>query len=95
MKSQSPTNLRLFSLLLSAGLVLFVLFTVIRMELDGEFNWYAATFRCGHKPVIATDFAASYVYYLPSQDGYHPALFSEYYCSETDAQRAGFQRSPF
>ncbi len=50
--------------------------------------------RCGHQPVVASRFAAGNEYILPSQSGYGPNMFSEYYCTEAEANAAGFHAAP-
>jgi hypothetical protein len=55
----------------------------------------AATIKCGHEPVIATNFAAGYSYTLPGDAGYGPNMFNNtYYCSAADAEAAGYRRLP-
>lgn len=52
-----------------------------------------ATFRCGHQPVVATNFAADYRYSRPGDPDYGPTLFATtYYCSSSDAEAAGYHR---
>ena len=56
---------------------------------------YTLTFAwCMHPPITASKFAASYTYFRPGQAYYGPHAFGEYYCSEQDAQNAGFHSSP-
>ena len=52
--------------------------------------------RCGHRPAIASSFAASYTYRLPGDLDYGPNLFDDSYpCSAKGAEAAGYHRTPF
>lgn len=52
--------------------------------------------RCGHRPAIASSFAASYAYTLPGDRFYGPKLFDDGYpCSAEAAEAAGYHRTPF
>lgn len=52
--------------------------------------------KCWGLPVEATRFAAGYTYELPSDKGYNRGLMfvTDYFCSEKNAQTAGFHRDP-
>ena len=51
---------------------------------------------CRDFPVIATRFAASFSYTKPEQDYYGPSVFDGiYYCTEQEAQDAGYSLSRF
>jgi hypothetical protein len=52
------------------------------------------TVACGHRPIVGTNFAASYTYYRPGDRGYSPSFFHSYYCSEEAAQAKGLHRLP-
>ncbi|MDH6464881.1 hypothetical protein M2302_005082 [Micromonospora sp. A200] len=50
--------------------------------------------KCGGQPIVAWDFAASYTYKRPGDDGYGvDILTSDFFCTEAEAERAGFRRS--
>ncbi len=58
-------------------------------------GFFVATAQCGHQPVIVSNFAAGYSYYLPGDADYGPGLFQDQYvCSEADARAAGYRRRP-
>ena len=49
--------------------------------------------KCGGQPIIATDFAAAYSYQVPGDDLYGADIFtSAYFCTEEQAQAAGYRR---
>lgn len=49
--------------------------------------------KCGGQPVTATKFAASYTYTVPGGSVYY--FFDDiYFCTEQEAQEAGFKRYP-
>jgi hypothetical protein len=51
--------------------------------------------RCGHLPVVATDFAAAYSYTVPSSPEYMVTPFHLYFfCSREKAEAAGFREFP-
>lgn len=62
---------------------------------SGYMQYGAAHIICGKAPVAASKFMASYSYDLPGDTSYGPNPFNEYYCSETDAKKAGFHASTF
>lgn len=50
--------------------------------------------RCGGPPIIATRFAAAFVYHVPGEEGYGvDPLVTDFFCAEAEAQRAGFHRA--
>ena len=59
------------------------------------YAWYPIHhLRCGGPPVIATRFAAAYVYLVPGDPGYRvDPLVTDFFCTEDEAQRAGFHRA--
>jgi hypothetical protein len=61
---------------------------------SGTIQYAAATIACGRQPVVATSFAAAYSYNLPGDPLYSPGPFSQYYCTEQEAIKAGFRHSP-
>jgi hypothetical protein len=73
------------------GVVVFLLVGI----LSGILPYAAAYVGCLKAPVVASTFAASYSYTLPGEFGYGPVPFaSSYYCSQAEAEKAGFQHSP-
>jgi hypothetical protein len=48
--------------------------------------------KCGGQPITATNFAAAYDYSLPGDRTYRVGIFTQYFCSEQEAQAAGFNR---
>ncbi|HEX6461793.1 MAG TPA: hypothetical protein VFZ58_00780 [Candidatus Saccharimonadales bacterium] len=49
---------------------------------------------CGKQPVLASYFGETPTYYLPEDGGYGPNIFTDrYFCSETEARAAGFERT--
>ncbi len=64
--------------------------------LDGPFiGFELAAIRCGHEPVIASEFAASYSYQLPGDPDYKPAIFADtFFCSAAEAQAGGYNHLP-
>jgi hypothetical protein len=58
-----------------------------------EVTYWAAWARCGHQPVIASNFAAAYSYDIPGDFDYGPSLFaSAYFCTASQAEQAGYHR---
>lgn len=49
--------------------------------------------KCGGRPVTATDFAASRTYTVPNGQIYY-ALDDVYFCTEQEAQAAGYRLYP-
>jgi hypothetical protein len=75
---------------IAAGAVL-LLFTPVAV-LYGP--WAYMTLRCRHQPVAISDFAASYSYRLPGDQGYRRgSLLQDYVCSEAEAKRRGYERA--
>ena len=66
---------------------------IVLGTITGLLPFLAATIKCGHLPVIASDFAASYSYTLPGHNGYFPSIFNRYFCSEAEAQAAGYNNT--
>ena len=58
--------------------------------------WTFNAARCGREPVEATSFAAAYSYDLPGDRDYSifPILVTAYYCTESDATKAGYRHNP-
>ncbi|MBW6433820.1 hypothetical protein KZ829_08740 [Actinoplanes hulinensis] len=49
--------------------------------------------KCGGRPIIATTFAAANSYWVPGDPGYTVHFFvDDYFCTETEAQAAGYRR---
>lgn len=85
---------------LSTGQRIAILFGIICMLLIGSVTgllpYSIALVRCLKPPISASTFAASYSYEMPGDLGYGPGPFvSAYYCSPSEAEAAGFQRTPF
>jgi hypothetical protein len=56
-----------------------------------QFPYY--TIYCGHRPIVATNFAGGRQYYLPNDEGYQVNyLMNEYFCNESDAKAAFYYR---
>ncbi len=52
--------------------------------------------KCGHRPIIASTFAASYSYVTPDSPHYGLSIFdTEFFCTEAEAERNGYHKSPF
>lgn len=59
---------------------------------SGYLGYGLAFVRCGgHQPVIASNFAAAHSYILPGEKFYSPSVFSEYFCTQIEAEKAGFR----
>jgi hypothetical protein len=85
---------------LSTGQRVTILFGIIGILLIGTVTGllpYSIAFaRCLKPPILASTFAASYSYEMPGDSTYGPGPFiSAYYCSPSEAEAAGFQRTPF
>jgi len=83
--------------LLIAGMAIVVILAVICVVLSlrpTEFE--IAKEKCGENPVIASSFAASWSYDLPGDKYYNPrgGMGIEFFCSESEAQAAGYRHSP-
>jgi hypothetical protein len=51
--------------------------------------------RCGHLPVLATDFAAGHSYTVPDSPEYMVTPFHDiFFCSREDAEAEGFHEFP-
>ena len=61
---------------------------------SGYLGYGLAYAKCGRQPVIASRFAAAYSYVLPGERLYHPNVFSEYYCTQVEAEKSGFHPQP-
>lgn len=61
--------------------------------LSGANDYMYSYASCGRPPISASSFAASFSYELPGDEGYGPGPFQEYFCTEEDAQNAGYRRS--
>ena len=85
-------NKRYLIIGLALGAVL-LLVLLLQLWRTGQLQYAFAYVRCGGQPVEAIDFAASYTYILPTDEGYGPGLFNKYYCAEQEAQAAGFRHS--
>jgi hypothetical protein len=57
-------------------------------------DFEVANVQCGHSPVIATDslIYTEKTYRLPGDAAYDPSSGSNFYCSATDAEAAGYRR---
>lgn len=84
-----PRKIALFALI---GLALSLL--ILGGLGSGKLQYGFAHLRCGGAPIDASRFMASYSYYLPTDSLYRPGIFSEYFCTEAEAQKNGFRRSP-
>jgi len=52
--------------------------------------------RCGKLPIAGSNFSAAYSYYTPDSDYYKITAFTNrYFCSEAEAQAAGYRKSVF
>jgi hypothetical protein len=71
------------------------IFLFIVNLLTGWISYAAMTVWCLRPPITASRFAASDTYFKPGHPGYGPDMFSEYYCTAHDAERAGFNPSPW
>ena len=60
---------------------------------SGTLPYSISMITCLKRPVTASNFAASDSYFLPGDVGYGPSPFNQYYCTEQQAQAAGFHRS--
>jgi hypothetical protein len=60
---------------------------------SGKLQYGIAYIRCGGEPVSASRFMASYSYTLPTDSTYSTSIFSEYYCTQAEAEKNGFRRS--
>lgn len=50
-------------------------------------------FYCGQRPVVATGFMATHSYKTPDLKSYNVNMFSKFYCTEQEAQAAGYQKT--
>lgn len=57
----------------------------------GKLQYTVAAIRCARAPIEASRFMASYTYNRPTDPSYRPSIFSEYFCTEQEAQKAGFR----
>ena len=83
--------------LLVAGMAFVVILAVVCVALSLRPNEFEiAKEKCGENPVIASSFAASWSYDLPGDKSYNPrgGMGTEFFCSESEAQAAGYQHSP-
>lgn len=69
-----------------------VVLTILNL-LTGYITYGVVAIACMRLPVTATNFASAKSYFVPGQSGYGPNAFREYYCTEQDAQNAGFYKS--
>lgn len=91
-KNKNTVNkTRKIALLVMIGLALFLVF--LGGMGSGKLQYGFAHLRCGGAPIAASRFMASYSYYLPTDSLYRPNIFSEYFCTEAEAQKNGFRRS--
>ena len=92
MKNKKTMNKpRKIALFVVVGLALSLL--VLGGMGSGKLQYGFAHLRCGGAPIAASRFMASYSYYLPTDSLYRPNIFSEYFCTEAEAQKNGFRRS--
>ncbi len=63
------------------------------------YAWYPLyVLKCGHRPIIATDFAAGMSYVTPESPRYIHSLSpfaTEFFCSEAEAIENGYHKSSF
>lgn len=83
---------------LSTGKRVAIIFGLIGLLLVGMLSgllpYAAAYLGCLKAPVSTSKFAASYSYTLPGEYGYGPSPFGQsYYCSQAEAEAAGFHHS--
>lgn len=92
MKNKNTVNKsRKIALFVMIGLVF--LLVVLGGLGSGKLQYGIAYVRCGGAPIEASRFMASYSYSLPTDSTYRPSIFSEYFCTEAEAQKKGFHRS--
>lgn len=86
--------LLLILILLSPLYSLFGVLTVGRFYAITKYTAYYIY--CGHKPILASNFAAGYSYDTPESDFYDPSdpFTSAYFCNKKDAERDGFRMNP-
>lgn len=63
--------------------------------ITGHTTYGLALIRCGRLPVSASRFMAGYSYVLPGESYYSVGPFQEYYCTQQEAQKAGFHHDPW
>lgn len=74
--------------------VMGVVIVLLALGWIGGVNGYLITYiGCGKPPISASDFAASFSYEIPGDEGYGPGLFQKYFCTEDAARNAGYRRS--
>lgn len=72
-----------------------VLLLLIIGVVSGQISYMTAYVKCGTAPINATKFAASRSYFLPGEQGYGPSPYnSAYFCTQTEAEEAGYRHSP-
>lgn len=79
-------------------LVSFILVVIVGFG-SGIIQFYSAYVGCGKSPIIVqpgSSFAGGYGpgYYTEEDQTYGPAWDNSYYCSQKEAEAAGFQPSP-
>lgn len=86
---------RLIKLLLVAIALLYVVSLFVPViSLYTSYPLYVL--KCGHQPIIASTFAASNSYVTPDSPHYGLSPFdTEFFCTEAEAQRNGYHKSPF
>jgi hypothetical protein len=75
-------------------LIYFILGLLIIGIPTGVNSFLFAYIKCGKPPVAATNFAAAHSYALPGEHGSGPHPFHKYYCSQAEAEQAGYRHSP-
>ena len=73
--------------------IMVIVLLLITNLFTGYITYGVVAIACMRLPVTATNFASAKSYFVPGQSGYGPNAFREYYCTEQDAQNAGFYKS--
>lgn len=89
----SPAKTRKGWLIAAIPIALYL--TALFVPFIAPFARYPIYFiKCGGRPVVATDFAAAYTYRVPGSDDYGvDSLVTDFFCTEAEAQSAGFSPS--
>ena len=86
---------RLIKRLLVAIAVLYLV--ALFVPVISLYAWYPLyILKCGHRPIIASTFAASNSYVTPESPHYDLSPFdTEFFCTESEAEKNGYHKSPF
>lgn len=84
---------RAITLTLVALIIIYIL-GIINPITGPSLRYPYMVFYCGQRPVVATDFMAAHQYETPDLKSYDVNMFSKFYCTEEEAQAAGYQKSP-